>query len=210
MRAHNLPWLFLLPLAVSASGAVAQTGRHSETVSYSAGLKPRLFLDSALLVGTETEIPHYEESSFRFHSEAGVELVHRRPGRREWTYGLALSGSVGDGDGRLSIGPRIARQIRPRWTLQTGAGPAWSTEEENAHFDQGWQVRAGLIYQERISVTLMWQTFPYDPDRQFDPKERLHSVYAGVVFHKGPGALLSLAVWGGLAVLAILYAGEMS
>ena len=162
------------------------------------GSRHLLFLETGGLLGGETKVPLYEESFFRLYTEAGYEYeTSRGENWRGNRYGLAVTGALGTGDMRIGVSPRITWQLHPRWAIQGAAGPVWSSKEEEAGlFDRGWQVRGGLLYEDIASFTVLWQALPYSTDFDGFESGTQHSVYAGVMFHGMPGAIISLVTWG--------------
>jgi hypothetical protein len=162
------------------------------------GSRHHLFFETGGLLGGETEVPQYVESFFRLYSEAGYEFETSQkgelPGNR---FGLAVTGALGTDDMRVGISPRATLRLNPEWAIQGSAGPVWSSKEEEAGlFDQGWQVRGGLLYKDTASFTVLWQALPYSSQFEDYESGTQHSVYAGVMFHGKPGAIVSLVTWG--------------
>jgi hypothetical protein len=166
--------------------------------------KPRIFFESGFLVGEETKLRCCDDSRFRLHSEVGVEL--HRPSPRGYLgnrYGFALTGSLGELEMRFGFGPRATWRLKPELGLQALAGLVWSSEAE--YFKQGWQVRSGLLYDNKISLTTLWQMIPYEDDEFDQGSGHRHSVYGGFMLHGGTGGITSLAVWAAIAAVFIAY-----
>lgn len=165
-------------------------------------IKPRAFFESAFLVGEETALRFYEDSRFRFHSEVGAELYRPSPlGNPGNRYGLALTGSLGEHDMRFGFGPRATWQLRPDLGIQALVGLVWSSEAD--YFNQGWQVRSGLVYGNKISLTVLWQVMPYEDDEFGEGSGHLHSLYEGVMLHGGAGGITSLVTWAAIAAVFV-------
>ena len=163
-----------------------------------------LFFDTGGLLGGETDIPQYVESSIRLYSEAGYEFETspkgELPGNR---FGLAVTGALGTDDIRVGISPRATLRLGPAWSVQGSGGLVWSSKEEEAGlFDQGWQVRGGLLYKDTASFTVLYQALPYSTDFEGLESGTQHSIYAGVMIHGKPGAIVSAVAWG--AILAAI------
>lgn len=177
---------------------MALTGLSKSETKSGTGSRHLLFFDTGGLFGGETKVPHYDESFFRLYSEAGYEFQASRD--EEWRgnrYGLAVTGTVGSGDMRVGISPRITWQLSPRWAIQGSGGPVWSSkEEESGLFERGWQVRGGLLYEDIASFTVLWQAIPYSLHFEDYESGTQHSIYAGVLFHGKPGIIVSLVTWG--------------
>ncbi len=187
--------VILLTLLIS----IALAGQSKSETASGTGLRHALFFETGGLLGGETQVPLYEESFFRLYSEVGYEFeISRDKERRGNRYGLAVSGALGSGDMRIGISPRITWQLHPRWAIQGSGGPVWSSKEEEAGlFERGWQVCAGLLYEDLASFTVLWQALPYSTDFEgFFESGTQHSVYAGVMFHGMPGVIVSLVTWG--------------
>ena len=187
--------LLLLIVPAGALGASAEDGGIRS-------LRPRLFFESGAFAGGEQEIGRYQESWYRIYSELGFELWSRRPeGRGNGGIGLAVSGSLGQDDYRFGVGPRATYRLRPRWALQGSFHLLWSSkEEELGLFDQGWQVRAGILYDDLLSFNLLWNMLPYEYGDPEPESGTMHSLYGGIMLHGKPGALTS-------SVLAVVLAG---
>jgi hypothetical protein len=163
------------------------------------------FLESGGFAGSETRLKHYEESRFRLHGEAGLDLGRESPGSAPGPLiGLGVTVTIGRDDGRLGLGPRVTWPINPRWALQATAGPAWSSKEEaNGSTDLGWQLRTGLVYKRTASLSFLAQSFPYAEPFTGDTSKRLNSFYGGVMLHGRTGAATSVAIWGTLAAMMV-------
>ncbi len=178
--------------------SIVPAGRMRAQDSTGTGSRHLLFFDTAGLIGGESDVPMYVESFFRLYSEAGYEFeASRKEGRRGNRYGLAVTGALGTDDIRVGISPRATLQLNPGWAVQGSAGPVWSSKEEEAGlFDQGWQVRGGLLYKDTASFTVLYQALPYSTDYEGYESGTQHSFYAGVMIHGKPGAIVSAVAWG--------------
>lgn len=156
-------------------------------------LRLRPFFVSGAFAGGEQEIERYRESWYRIYSELGLELWARRPGESgRGGVGIAISGSLGRDDYRFGIGPRATYRLRPQWALQGSLHLLWSSrEEEMGLFDQGWQARAGVLYGDLLSFSLLWNMLPYEHGDPEPESGTMHSLYGGFMLHGKPGAITS-------------------
>lgn len=201
MKVVTITPFLLLTLLSICSRATATPDTASTTESHGKrGTVVRPFLESGFLVGSETETAEYLESSFRFHTELGLELRRTRsdglPGGRVGIFG---SVSPGRDDFRSAFGLRATYPLRPEYALQTALGPLFSTESNGT----GLQARVGLMLPWHVSIVGMWQRLKLQPSGP--EKERVvNSVYAGFMVHDTPGALTSAALW----LVIIIYVGH--
>lgn len=188
----------MLLLLLVPAGAFGSSGGDGGIRS----LRPRFFFVSGAFAGGEQEIERYQESWYRVYSELGLELWSRRQEEHgTGGVGLAVSGSLGRDDYRIGVGPRATYRLRPRWALQGSFHLLWSSrEEELGLFDQGWQVRAGVLYNDLLSFNLLWSMLPYEYGDPEPERGNMHSLYGGLMLHGKPGAITS-------SVLAAILAG---
>jgi hypothetical protein len=190
--------IFLLILAAGALDASAEDGGVRS-------LRPRFFFESGAFAGGEQGIERYQESWYRIYSELGFEFWSRRPEElRKGGIGLAVSGSLGRDDYRFGVGPRATYRLQPRWALQGSLHLLWSSkEEELGLFDRGWQVRAGLLYDDLLSFDLLWSVLPYEYREPEPERGNMHSLYGGLMLHGKPGAITSSALAAVLAGITV-------
>lgn len=167
------------------------------------------FLDSGVMLGSETKLERYQRSHFRIYTEGGVEL--RRPrseGSAGRGLGLAVFFAPGDDEGRFGGGLRFTHDLAPRWTGHGMVGLlASSEEEERGLFERGLQVRGSLLYRDTGSLGLIWHTLPYDFNSQYGgEKSGWHqSLYLLGMLHGRPGAILSGAILTTYLVLGVVF-----
>jgi hypothetical protein len=174
--------------------------------------KPRLFLISGGLAGTEDDAAFFDGSELRLYTEFGCELGRRNGPQGAWRgWGLAGGLALGGDDLRFSVGPRLTMSVHPDWSIQAGTGPLWTNEEdESGLFDMGWQVRGGLLYHEWASFTALWQVLPWDYHWGNPPASgQLHALYGGILLHGAAGAWASAGVWAGILGAVLLVASSL-
>ena len=178
--------LAVLLIAVPAFGASADEGD-------AGSWKLEAFFVSGAFAGGEQAIERYSESWYRIYSELGFEVWPRgRDGARRVGVGLALSGSLGGDDYRFGLGPRATLRLGSRWALQGALHLLWSSrEEELGLFDQGWQLRSGVLYGDLVSFNLLWSMLPYEYGAPEPGSGTMHSIYGGIMLHGKAGAITS-------------------
>jgi len=194
------PAALLLLIAVAAS-------TDTTTAVVAADAPVRLFFETGLLMGGESDVATYEASAFRIHSEVGFEFRGRELGRDIGRrLGIAGTASIGQDDLRLGVGPRLTWRFHPDWAWQFLTGPVWSSEEdESGLFDMGLQARAGVIYRDTASLTVLWQNLPYGKAYETASHGSHNSLYGGVMLHSRSGTILSTLVWGALVAVMVAY-----
>ena len=171
----------------------------------SSGWDPHFFLDAAFLGSRETEVLAYKETDFRFHCEAGVDW-----GRR-LRWGPALSFAMGRHDVRHRFGPRLTWSMSKHWAVQAIGGPAKSNyRQTSVNIGSGWHARAGLLYRNAVSLTVMWEGLSYRAEYAEKKTGTLHCYQAGLMFHRGAGTVITLSVWGVASALGLAHGDYIS
>lgn len=188
-------------LAPQARADIAGDAPAAAEASTPIPVRPRFIFETGLFAGGARDIPDYDESAWRLYGEAGVEWFGKERGKpRTAGVGLVVFGCLGSSDHRAGYGPRATVRLDPRWAAQASTGPLWSSEDESrGFFDRGWHTRASLIYRDTLSLSALWQTFPYHSHGPVPESGRLHSFYAGAMVHGNAGRTSSLILWGLLA-----------
>ena len=90
----------------------------------------------------------------------------------------------------------------------------WSRrEEESGLFQRGWQMRGGLLYDDLVSLNLLWSVLPYERGGPKPESGNMHSLHGGVMLHEKPGAITSsllVAVLAGISVWIIAKGSPIS
>jgi len=199
MHALMRPELILL-LSFLALPAIGEARGETPRNSQAAG---QAFLEAGVFLGTEDDLPFYQESNWRLRLEAGYDFMERDSRRM----GLGFSIQPSADDFRLSANARWRRVLGEDWSVQCAAGPLYSGESQS--FGLGWEASIGTRHRHHASVNLLYQSLPYsvDPVPEGYPGELSGShraVYAGLVLHDRPGILGAVAMLAGLAVLMLL------
>lgn len=176
------------------------------------GVRPRLFLETGGLYGREAGAPpYYTTSSWRIHSEVGLDWRRKPRGARDGSFGFAVTFDFGQDDLRLGLGPRYTRWLDDTWGLQAMGGIVTSSAgAEPGALAAGVQLRTSLLWRDLLALDVVWQRLPWHQDLyQNDGTWRtldgtLDALYGGLSFRGAAGAIATGA-WAAMIVVTIVW-----